>query len=278
MPIIDKTIDQTLNYRENPDEIYVVDPLSPLVVLFGPAFSGKTMALIRLTRFLIEKGYRVIPDRSFRPPYYHVYQNVCDSFYPHMCCDGYAARSTSSSEMLLVKVIDRQGRNVCQLLDAPGPYFFDPNEPQVPWRTCINYIRHLRNKRVWLYFVEKGWDSLETRMQYAYRIKHHTYNSFRKDQSVFVFTKVDKTDCLVNMEKVDMSRLYKTINIQYPEIFVPFENNPPLRWFKKYNCQFVPFFSGYFVPSGETGRVDYLQGPDVFPKLLWNAILRSIRR
>ena len=55
---------QTDNYKYS-DEILVADNISPLVVLFGPAASGKTMTLIRLTRFLIEKGYYVVPDRLF---------------------------------------------------------------------------------------------------------------------------------------------------------------------------------------------------------------------
>ena len=110
------------------------------------------------------------------------------------------------------------------------------------------------------------------RMRYAQRIKQHVDDSPRMDKFVFVFSKVDKTDCLMNVEKVDMPQLYNTICNQYPDIFAPFENKAPLRWFKKYNCSFVPFSSGYYHSV-----VDYVPGPDVFPKLLWEGILGTIR-
>ena len=53
----------------NPDNIMVTiaDQNVPIVVLFGPTTCGKTMTLIRLTRYLQKYGYKVSPVRSFRP-------------------------------------------------------------------------------------------------------------------------------------------------------------------------------------------------------------------
>lgn len=279
-----ETSNQTLNYRVatsaamalappgfNPTPIHVVNP-SPLVILFGPASSGKTMTLIRLTRFLLKQGYSVIPDYSFC--YNQVYQDACNLFLQK--CFAMNTAEIASFEMLLVKVIDRQGRIICQLLDAPGPFFFDPNNPQRPWHDRINHLRNLPNKRIWLYFVENSWSNFETRMRYTERIKNHVDHSFKKDRSVLVFSKVDKTG-LIGIDK----SLYKIICFQYPDVFVPFENRPPLKWFKKYDCQFVPFSSGDFrrlIDSCGNRVVDFIPGADAFPKLLWGAIMRYVSK
>ena len=37
----------------------------PLVILFGPAACGKTMTLVRLTRYLRNKSFKISPVRSF---------------------------------------------------------------------------------------------------------------------------------------------------------------------------------------------------------------------
>lgn len=266
------------DYRMNLDAIIVANSLSPLVVLFGPAASGKTMVLIRLSQFLLNKGYRIVPDRAFRRDDY--YDEVCDSF-EKLLFSNYAAGCTSGAKMMLVKVIDRKGEVVCQILDAPGPFFFDPNVPNEFWRKSIDYIRNLQNKRVWLYFVEEGWRDGETRARYAKRIKQHVFDSSSADKSVFVFSKVDNTNYLKNSkEEVNMPILCKTINNQYPNIFAPFAKKIPLKWLKIYNCRFVPFSSGIYYPiidKSGVPREEFIMGPDVFPKLLWDAILRSIK-
>ena len=272
--------DEIHDIMMNLDLIYVSNP-SPLVVLFGPATSGKTMALIRLSRLLINMGYLIVPDRSFRPDN-HVYNEACDHF-EKLLFSNYAAWCTSGAETLLVKVIDRKGEVVCQLLDAPGPFFFDPNIPQEPWHKSIDYIRNIQNKRVWLYFVEEGWCDGETRTRYAQRIKQHVFDSSRADKSVFVFSKVDNINYLRNRNRlgeVNMPpELFKAIGYQYPDIFTPFENKPPLKWFKQYNCRFVPFSSGFFHKGrDENGCVyqHYIESHNVYPEQLWKAILKSV--
>ena len=57
-------------YKHTNDvQVTVSDKSTPIVVLFGPPACGKTMTLIRLSRYLktIQGGYRIEPVRSFRP-------------------------------------------------------------------------------------------------------------------------------------------------------------------------------------------------------------------
>lgn len=72
------------------------------------------MTLVRLTRYLVDQGYTVVPDRSFRPAADTHYKKLCDSF-NQMINANSAATSTKNISFLLVKVL-MDGRPVCQIL------------------------------------------------------------------------------------------------------------------------------------------------------------------
>ena len=64
----------------NKIKVTIADYKTPLVILFGPPACGKTMTLVRLTRYLQSKGYAVQPITSFRPTYDKNYSEMCDNF------------------------------------------------------------------------------------------------------------------------------------------------------------------------------------------------------
>ena len=264
------------DFWTNPNFLFVADP-SPLMMLFGPTASGKTMALIRLTQYLWKKGYQVVPVKSFRPPYDKQYNAICES-YSTMCHSQYAVARTMGCNLLLVKVVDRQGRTVCQLMDAPGQWYFDRNIPQMRLPACINRIARLPNKHVWLFFVEPYWDDFETREMYVERIRQMRSVMFLRDRTVFVSNKIDKYPHLFLKDGMpSINLIFRDIKNQYPNIFTPFENkNPITRLFRKYNSQFVPFSAGSFTPTNN-GQALYTMSNDVYPKLLWEAICKSIK-
>lgn len=61
----------------NSIKVTVSDPNTPIVILYGPPSCGKTMTLVRLTRFLVSHGYTVVPEKTFRPTYDENYKQLC---------------------------------------------------------------------------------------------------------------------------------------------------------------------------------------------------------
>lgn len=110
-------------------DCFIYDLKSPIVILFGHPYSGRTVALIRLANYLRSQGYKILPDTSFR------FKD--DSFYDELC-NEYTERfnryetppGNSSSSYILSKVINKSnGQTACQILDMPGEHIFDPHNP-----------------------------------------------------------------------------------------------------------------------------------------------------
>ena len=256
--------------------VSVSDP-APVVVLFGPAASGKTMTLVRLTLYLEKMGYQIIPINTFRPAYDEHYKRICNE-YSKLCHSKYAPGGNEAISFMLVKVLDKIGRPICQLLEAPGEHYFDPTDPKMQFPTYITNIMQLTNKRVWMFIVEQDWGrDQEMRDMYVQRIINMPAN-LRRDKSIFVCHKVDKhPEVFLGNGKPNTNQIFKNIKNQYPGIFTPFVNrNPITKLFRKYNFKFVPFSAGAFTPT-DNGRQVYIPGEDVYPKLLWKAILKTVK-
>lgn len=277
-PKEDGIIGLSENEIKDPNEIVVTvsDP-APVVVLFGAKTTGKTMALIRLTQYLEKLGYQVVPNNTFRPAYDNHYKKMCNE-YMKLCHGKYAPGGTETISFMLVKVLDRIGRPICQLLEAPGEHYFDPKDPKKQFPTYITNIMKLSNRRVWMFIVEQGWGSdQEMRDMYVQRIKNMPAN-LRRDKTIFTCHKVDEhPEVFLGNGMPNKNQIFKNINNDYPGIFTPFENkNPITRLFRKYNFQFVPFSAGAFTPT-DSGRQVYTPGEDIYPKLLWKAILKTVK-
>lgn len=305
----------------NPDFLCIADP-SPLVVLFGPEGSGKTMSLLRLTWFLRENGYEVIPDVAFRCDEY--YRTECELF-NQMRYNPSDVFQTRLFFMMLVKVIDKKGRTVCQILDTPGSFFFDSDitdfcndwkknwQDYFFWNHFLDYLKRLPNKRLWSFYKEKDWDSYRARkndmenlmriyqvigrdkdriirlelgdgelhQQYVKRIEHFVKrNLSSEDKSVFVLNKVDKVNGIYIKDLRSCMHVFRcgTVLSPFKEInYKGFPYRTKLLGLINISEPFVLFSSGTFLLT-ETGKVLYNVGGDVYPKMLWEAILRSIKK
>lgn len=123
--------------------------------------------------------------------------------------------------------------------------------------------------------VEPDWMDAVDRRNYATKVARLKQSMRSKDSTIFVFNKIDLTNFVRGVGDINKSAAIREINILYPNIFVPFMNqNPITRFFKEYNCDFVPFQTGYFTRA--LNGVTYQEGPREYCVKLWNAIMKSI--
>lgn len=266
----------TSEEKKDPNAITVTiaDNINPIIVLFGPPACGKTMTLIRLTRFLQAKGYGVKPIRTFRPATDADYQRNCENF-NSIVNDSNAAQSTDLISFMLVEVV-KNGKRICQILEAPGEHYFNLNLPNIGFPNYVNTIINGSNRKIWTIFVEPDWLDQKDRLNYVDRITYLKTRMRAHDSVVFVFNKIDKTHFVRGIGNINTSAAIKDVQNLYPKIFVPFLNqNPISKYWKAYNCEFVPFQTGDYTehPSGTS----YQEGPEEYCVRLWSTLEKQIK-
>lgn len=264
---------------KNPDTIIVTvsDTKTPVIILFGARTSGKTMTLIRLTKYLEGIGYNVIPDPIFRPDTDTHYQRMCNEFSTLVHSD-YAAVGNDVMSFMLVKVISPTGRTLCQILEAPGEHYFDADIPNRRFPVYIENISHaIKNRKTWLFIVEENWGGSQTvRDLYAKKIQEMQRRIKPIDKIIFTCHKVDKSNHFCPNGRPNVTEIFQNIKNQYPHIFDRYVNrNPITRWFSPYNFDFVTFSAGTFNSTGD-GRQIYTPGDDFYPEQLWRVIKKNI--
>lgn len=258
----------------NAISVSITDP-SPLIILFGAGASGKTMTLIRLTRWLRENNYKVEPDRNFRPSNSAYYKKMCDDF-DAMISSQYAAGRNTGLDFMLVKVMDQYGKPICQILEAMGEHYFDDEYPNEPFPAYINAIAQVNNPRTWMFIVELDWKDASDRQNYAQKIINMQNQMPYQDKVIFTCHKADMQAALFNRGIPNEKQFFKNIANQYPGIFSRYRNNNPItRLGKEYNFDFIVFSAGAFNKS--TQGTTYTPSNERYPKKLWGAILKTVK-
>lgn len=256
----------------NAIKVTIDDATTPIVVLFGPPSCGKTMTLVRLTRYLSQHGYEIQPVKTFRHSEDRHYKDMCDKFNDMIMSED-AAASTSNINFMLVNVTQR-GHSICQILEAPGEGYYMPKTDSGTFPKYVNNIISSNNRKIWLFLVEPDWNNREDRQGYATKIKKLQTKMNPRDQAIFLFNKIDTTHFVLGNGHINTSEALKFIRNQYPGIFEPFRNeNPITRFFSEYRCEFVPFSTGDYNKKADGGQ-SYEQGNDSYPRNLWNIILK----
>jgi len=259
----------------NSISVTIKDPNAPLIILFGPPACGKTMTLVRLTRFLKKQGYKIYPVRTFRPDEDKKYKNLCNKF-DELINDSNAAKSTDQISFMLVNVEKSDGKSLCQILEAPGEYYFDPNKPNNPFPNYVNTIINSGNRKIWSILVEPDWKNDIDRRNYVTRINFLKQKMRSHDKVLFIYNKIDKTNFVRSVGDINIEAAIQDIQNLYPNIFVPFLNqNPITKIFKKFNCDFVSFQTGDYTDA--IGGLTYQEGPDEYCESLWSTLLKNIK-
>lgn len=260
----------------NSIQITISDKQTPLILLVGPPACGKTMTLIRLARYLKEKGYQLEPVRTLRPSTDKAYLDLCNNFNA-MLSTPLAANATSLISFMLVRVLHK-GKVLCQILEAPGEHYFNPNDPHSPFPTYLNQIFANRMRKIWAFIVEKDWRDEQNRIDYVQRIRDLQLQVDPRDRAIFLFNKIDLTNFVLGRGRVNRSAAKKDIEDNYPGIFEPFRNRHPLSSFwKPWRCEFLPFQTGTYTADSRNGQLYFQSGPDEYPAALWQHLLHFIK-
>jgi hypothetical protein len=259
------------------DTVTIADP-SPVIILFGAGESGKTMTLIRLSKFLIQHGYKVSPERTFRNARDTHYQNMCNNF-TSIVNSTKAPGRNQVIDFMLVKVMDKWGRPICQLLEAPGEHYFDPAYPNRSFPAYINAISQSNNRRTWVFIVEKDWLNQSDRNNFASKITQlqQAYVKTPGDKVIFTCHKADLHPQYMDGGRYNVPLFFNDIKNQYPNIFSKYVNNNPIsKLWRKYSFDFVVFSAGLFSDDGEGGQ-NYVPSNPSNPALLWKSILKTVK-
>lgn len=258
----------------NAIKVTISDPC-PIVILFGAKTSGKTMTLIRLTRYLRIQGYRVEPDRVFRSSNSRSYRKMCDKFDETVTNDN-AAGGTSMIGFMLVTVRDGNGNPICQILEAPGEHYFDEENRSNPFPRYINEILTMQNRRTWVFIVERNWKDSSVRNAYAEKIISMQDIMPSSDKVIFTCHKADLSRGLFKSGQPIVKQFFNDIKNQYPGIFSRYKNSNPITsiW-KQYNFDFVVFSSGIFNEL-QNGGQSFTPSQDFYPEMLWEKIKNAV--
>lgn len=263
-------------------KVTIADYNAPIVVFFGPFSCGKTMILVRLTRYLKKQGYTVELDPSFRPATDSVYKELCENFDTIVNSDN-AAKSTSHVNFMLAKVKSNTGKTVCQILEGPGESYFSSEAPTAEFPPYVHEIINGNNRKIWAIIVEpsktnKRMDDV-ARSNYVSKINKLRTMMGPRDKVVFVFNKIDESGFVIKKGQVNMNEAVKGVDYLYHGIFAQFKKAGPFAIIgitNPYDCDIVPFQTGNFNMAAD-GIKSYTEGPDCFPKQLWKTILKRIR-
>lgn len=258
----------------NSINVSITNTTVPLVILFGPPSCGKTMTLVRLTRYLSRKGFDVQPKKNFRPAYDENYKQLCNGF-NSLINSNDAAESTNRINFMLIEVL-KGGKSICQLLESPGEFYFDKNNPNAPFPNFLNTIFSKDNRKIVAMMLEPDWLEDADRKNYVRKILDMKRKMRSRDRSIIVFNKIDKTPFVIAPGRINRRSALKEVRDLYPDLIESFKNlNPITSLWKPYEVDFVPFQTGDYSMTS-SGRTTFQEGPDEYPRMLWEKILKGI--
>lgn len=251
--------------------VEIADDTTPVVLLVGPPASGKTMMLVRLTRWLKKRGYTITPIRTFRPSD-GTYQKICNGF-NDMVDSNEAAAGTNVISFMLVDV-SYNTHSICQILEAPGEHYHNPYSPESDFPPYIyKIIQTIPNRKVFVILTDADYKlqkDEKSRRLYVDKIRRIRRLASPRDRFIVVFNKVDLTKYIIDKGHYNKREAYRAVRNLYPGIFEVFENKHPItRFFKPSDASFVAFQSGSFNPDSG----NFTAGADEYAEELWKQLL-----
>ena len=252
----------------------------PIVIPFGPRYCGKSMMIKRLCCYLHNSGkYYIRPVEWFRPPSDKHYQQICDSFNMSLNLPQ-PLPATAPLDTILLEVLNIREQSKCYLLDTDGGFYFDESIPSRFYPPFLNKILNSPNPKHFLFFATPDLGDEILRQEYVKQLADFTsmYIDRRKDKVTILYNKCDVNHRLgksYNRDNVQV--LKKECQSLYDGLMDIFrQTNPILHLFQPYICDFVPFSTGLYY-CDNMGNCTWGLSPDIFPQMLWQSILKSVK-
>ena len=208
----DQEIVNQNQHQEGNGTVTVKDEKSPIVFLFGPPSSGKTMTLVRLYRYFSKLDTRIEAEKSFVTGDGGAYERRCDVFSDDAMSD-YAADRTEGMAFMLLNI--RKGtKKLCQILESPGERLFhpDPDQDKFPVH-YVSSIINSNNKKIYVFYLQPEWGNAAILKRYVDRIAKVTKDMKRgRDKVIFLYNRIDESPTLGKFSEVDMETLKDEIN------------------------------------------------------------------
>ena len=259
--------------------VVITDHNAPMVILFGPPSCGKTMTLVRLTRYL-SGTYDFMPDQAFRNSTNSEFNELCKNFNAAVGADK-AADGTKYIDFMLLRVNERRnGRTICQFVESPGEFLFNPQNPTAQFPAYLHQIIASNNRKIWLIFLEPGM-SQEDRFAYVKKIQDLRSVIDSRDRIIFVENKVDlpaTSSFVLSPTNINMDGLFRYVDGLYPQLFKSFTVKGVFGSKARYD--FTAFQTGTYVEGQEANGKPYKSfqaGHDSHPRRLWEIIYNRIR-
>ena len=255
--------------------VEITDQESPIVILFGPSMCGKTMTLVRLTRYLSKK-YKFIPDKSFKDANDSEYEVLCRNFNSAVDSDN-AADGTRYIDFMLLRVDDTRGKTLCQFVESPGEFLFDPGKKDEAFPAYFETIRGSKNRKIWVFFLEPTL-SRDDKKAYVRKITEDIVFG-EEDRFIFLVNKIDMPVTkrfMTSMEKIDKDGLRKYVEQEFGGL-LECEKFIVHRMFlgDKEKFKLVGFQTGTYKEGKDKDGNNYKTfqaGHDSHPRRLWEAI------
>lgn len=262
----------------------IVNNRVPVVVFVGPPSSGKSMILVRLAKYLRDKGYTIKTDPTFLNT--AKYQSDCNEFESKLSTN---VALSGSVTFLLVNVY-KNGKEIAKLLEAPGEdfYTYDPEKIRLGVNNSIapylSTIISSTNPKSYVTLLDLDSEVSfrrdgNHRDQYANRFMTHFYPHINRnrDRIVLLYNKIDTTPfgsingCHDPAGALNDARLY------YPSWFNSMRTKKMV-FFDMENYVFKTFCTGMFSmqtdANGNTYKT-YNKASDVYPAELWAEITKK---
>lgn len=250
----------------------ICDKNLPIVVLFGPPASGKSMALIRLCQYLCAYGYIIEPIRTLRPFSDFRYRVLCDEF--HGIING---RVFPRLNYVLLRVADRKGKFICQILKLPGEWCLVDKVSDS--HNILDELFSCR-KLVWITFVDLNWGSIIDRESYVIGLKElWLQRQHKNDEAIVLLCKIDQLSDFAQLYQEIIDSNYYGLLRHLSYYFSPYifsHRIPILRKDRFFRKRILPFNSGTYVVSANYPFESFIPGSNIYPEHLWKTIKKIL--